>query len=608
MKRIILTAAIFCIAGWAFGQAIDTARFRLNFNPQLSNIQKINQQAVINDTIKETVKFDYQVTPMQMDVSFSPTPIKASKLTPEVGEPIARNFIKVGFGYPLTPLLEFAAHNADNSKFSYGVNLHHFSSWAGPIGKKQKNYAYAPTSDTRVHLFLTRFFKDQTLYSSIDYNHELAHFYGYGKDVLRARGYYSDLYYNKDYHNYIRNDFHHVKAEIGVRSNHLPGVKKLKQDVRLNYNFLFSHNKSMENHVSITSYFAYDSRFMKISGSQNYRIDFNFDYYNDRLSYTTVTPIDGNYTGSYYANAFKFEVIPNMQFNIKEYYFKLGVGVPVLRSNFVTRCPVYPVAEIQLGIVPGVLSIYAGVDGKAEYQGLKELLYENPYYNPSYNPFDTLDFTRTRINAYGGIKGNIAKKLNYNISARYAIVQGMAFFQLDPNPLLQNKFMVIYNDVNHLNVCLNLSWDVIDHLSLNFEGNYNAYFFKKDSELKYAWYKPGLDFGFDGKYTLKGKYIFDLNFKLEFMRWALSPRDEKGNIRYDELGNVSYEPTKMKPVLDFGIGFEYLINKNFSAFATINNIGCQYYARYYDFNTFGINALAGITYSFGKENVKNKKK
>ena len=51
-----------------------------------------------------------------------------------------------------------------------------------------------------------------------------------------------------------------------------------------------------------------------------------------------------------------------------------------------------------------------------------------------------------------------------------------------------------------------------------------------------------------------------------------------------------------------------LINKNFSAFATINNIGCQYYARYYDFNSFGINALVGITYSFGKESVKNKKK
>lgn len=610
MKRVILTAAIFCLALWAFGQAIDTARFRLNFNPQLSNIQKINKQAVITDTIKETVKFDYYITPMQMDITFSPTPIKASKLSPEIGESIARNFIKLGFGFPVTPLLEFAAHNTNNSKYSYGINLHHFSSWAGPIGKKQKQYAYAPTSDTRVHLFLTRFFKDQTLYSSVDYNHELANFYGYGKDVLQAMGLYNDSYYDKSYHNVIRNDFHHVKAEIGLRSNHLPGIKKLKQDVRLNYNFLYSHNKDMENHLGITSYFAYDSRFLKISGSQNYRIDFNFDYYNDRFSIKnqddlTVNPDDQtNIDPFFHANAFKFELIPNMQFTIKEYHIKVGVGVPVLRSNTITRCPVYPVAEVQLGVIPGILSIYAGVDGKAEYNSMKELLYENPYYNPS---FKELDFTRTRINIYGGIKGNLVKKLNYHISARYAFVQDMAFFQLDPSSLLHNKFIVIYNDVNRLNVCLNIAWEVIDHLSLNFEGNYNGYYFKKDSKLQYAWYKPALDFGFDGKYTWKGKYIFDLNFKLEFMSWALAPRDEKGNIRYDEFGDVSYQPTKMKPVLDFGVGFEYLINKNFSAFATINNIGCQYYAKYYDFNSFGINALVGITYSFGKESIKQKK-
>ncbi len=607
MKRIILTAVIICLSGWAFGQAIDTARFRLNFNPQLNNVQKINQQAVINDTVKENVKFDYYITPAQMDVTFSPTPIKASKLAPEVTESIARNFIKVGFGYPLTPLLEFAAHNANNTKYSYGINLHHFSSWAGPVGKKQQQYAYAPTSDTRVHLFLTRFFKDQTLYSSVGYNHELAHFYGYGKDVLQARNYYLEDYYAKDYYDEIRNDFHHVKAEIGIRSNHLPGVKKLKQDVRLNYNFLYCHNKSMENHVGITSFFAYDSRFMKISGSQNYRIDFNFDYFNDRLQYYTRT-LEGNNPGYHNANAFKFEIVPNMQFNIKEYHIKFGVGIPVLRSNEITRCPVYPVAEVQLGIVPGILSIYAGVDGKAQYNSMKELLYENPYYSPTFTGFDIPDFTRTRINIYGGIKGNLIKKLNYHISARYAFVQDMAFFQLDPTYLLRNKFMVIYNDVNYLNACLNLSWDVIDHLSLNFEANYNGYYFKKESELQHAWYKPALDFGFDGKYTLKEKYIFDLNFKLEFMRWALAPRDEKGNIRYDDLGNVCYAPTKMKPVLDFGMGFEYLINKNFSAFATINNIGCQYYAKYYDFNNFGINALIGITYSFGKESIKNKKK
>lgn len=600
MKRIAIISGLILLGTMlSFGQVIDTARFRLNFVPQMSNVQKINQQAVLNDTNKDVVKFDYSITPVQMDVTFTPAPIKTNKLGPEPQDTIARNFIKFGFGYPITPLLDFSAHNTNNSKFSYGINFHHFSSWAGQIGKKQKQYAYAPTSDTRVHLFLTRFFKNQTLYSSLGYNHELAHLYGFNKDIYGEGGIlgFNDNYYDKSYRDTLRNDFHHLKAEVGIRSNYVLGEKKLKQDVRLNYDFLYTHHKDMENHIGVNSFFAYDARFMKVSGSQNYRIDFNFDYFNDKFN-------DAGLFRS--ANAFKVEFVPSMNFTIKEYHILVGVGVPILHSNGKTRCPVYPVAEVQLGIVPSIMSIYFGVKGDVKYQGMKELLYENPYFTPS---FDTLEFARNRISIYGGIKGNLVKKLNYHVSANYSYVQGMAFFQIDTTALLANQFNVLYKDVNKLNVCVNLEWEVIDHLSLGLEANYNGYFFRKGSNIEHAWYKPSFDVGFDGRYTLKEKFIFDLNFTLEFGRWALAPRDAKGNLYIDEsTGAVCYKATKMKPVIDFGIGFEYLITKNFSAFATINNIGCQYYAKYYDFNSFGINALIGITYSFGKDSIKNVKK
>ena len=64
------------------------------------------------------------------------------------------------------------------------------------------------------------------------------------------------------------------------------------------------------------------------------------------------------------------------------------------------------------------------------------------------------------------------------------------------------------------------------------------------------------------------------------------------------------EKGRVKPVLNFGVGFEYLITKQFTAFANINNIGCQYATNYYGFNNFGINAIVGITYSFGNEAIK----
>jgi hypothetical protein len=53
---------------------------------------------------------------------------------------------------------------------------------------------------------------------------------------------------------------------------------------------------------------------------------------------------------------------------------------------------------------------------------------------------------------------------------------------------------------------------------------------------------------------------------------------------------------------------EYRITKQFSAFINLNNAGCQYYGQYYNFNNFGLNVLAGVTYSFGKESLKTVKK
>ena len=60
-------------------------------------------------------------------------------------------------------------------------------------------------------------------------------------------------------------------------------------------------------------------------------------------------------------------------------------------------------------------------------------------------------------------------------------------------------------------------------------------------------------------------------------------------------------------VLNFDASFEYLITKQFSAFAQVNNIASQYYSKYYDFKNFGLNFIVGVTYSFGDEPLRKPK-
>ena len=596
MKRLGFLTVILFLGLSAFAQVVDSAHLLINYVPKLVNSQKINQQAIIIDTMQEKVHFDYNISPQKLSLDFAPAELKAGKLNPEVQERLYRDYIKVGFGYPITPLAELSLHNCQNNKYSYGLFFHHFSSWAGPIGKVQNQFAYAPTSDTRVNLFFNRYFKNYTLYSSVGYNHELANLYGYSRDWC-----WTPRYYAKDYRDSIRNSFNHVKAEIGFRSNYTTEDKRLKEDVRLNYDFIHTYWKDMEHVVGIHSFLAYDARFLKISGFQHYQLDFNVEYFNNTWNDTVFVGTEHNRPTRKIDNSFKVEFRPMMNFSIKEYHLLVGVGFPIINTNNKTACPIYPVAELQMGLIRGLLSLYVGVDGEAKYNALKDLLYENPYLKPQ---LDSLKFTKTQISLYGGIKGNLVKKLNYHISARYSYSKDMAFFILDTNSLLKNCFDLTYGDVNMLNVCANISWEAIDHLNLTLNANYWGYYFLQKVEK--PWYKPTWEVGFDGKYVLNEKFIFDLNAKLAFDRWALVP-----TCHVNEMGNLfyTYAAEKMKkPVLNFGAGCEWLITKQFSAFAIINNIGCQYASTFYAFNNFGINVLAGVTYSFGNEPLKAPKK
>ena len=629
MKKITVLLTILLIGFDLRAQVVDTAQLLIKYVPKLANSNKINQQAVLNDSVvSEKVEFNYVIAPNKPALDFQPGEMQVGKLNPEIKERYYRNYIKLGFGYPITPLAELSMHNCQNPKYSYGLNFHHFSSWAGPIGKEQKKYAYAPTSDTRLHLFFNRIFKNYTLYSSIHYNHELANLYGYSTDWVRPEIYETpEYYYSKDYRDSIKNNFNHVSAEVGFRSNYTAEDKQLKEDVRVNYDFLRTYWKNMEHHGGLRGMLAYDAKFLKISGYQHYQLDLGLDFYNNTWSDSIPMGTDGSLLKLRTNNSFKFELKPTMSFSIREYHLMVGIGVPLINQYNKTSCPIYPVAELQMGLIRGILNVYVGVDGKSEYTALKDMLYENPYLKPN---IDTLRFTKCQISIYGGVKGKITQKLNYHIAARYSYRRDLPFYMLDTVSLLKNQFDVVYaKKGTELDVTANLSWEAINHLYLNLNARYHDFFFLEG----YDWfgsdvitngkplYIPRWEIGFEGKYIWNSRFIFTANAKVGFDRWVLVPVLGKRVADYgaivDEIqyvlendirhtGNV--DSKTVKPVLNFGIGFEYLITKQFTAFANINNIGCQYATNYYGFNNFGINALVGITYSFGDESIKPLKK
>ena len=154
MKKYIATALLILAASCLSAQ-VDTFYIKMEYTPKLKTFKKINESPNMTDTVSEKVQFNYYITPQRYDATFTPTPIEYNKVSPDIQEVLYRNYIKVGFGYPVTPLLDFSFHNLQTDRKnpnSFGLNVHHFSSWAKPIGKFMKQYAYYPTSDTDIKL------------------------------------------------------------------------------------------------------------------------------------------------------------------------------------------------------------------------------------------------------------------------------------------------------------------------------------------------------------------------------------------------------------------------------------------------------------------------
>jgi hypothetical protein len=81
-------------------QVVDSAQLLIKYVPKLANSNKINQQAVLRDTVvSEKMEFNYVVAPAKPQVQFAAGDMQVGKLNPEVKERYYRNYIKLGFGY-----------------------------------------------------------------------------------------------------------------------------------------------------------------------------------------------------------------------------------------------------------------------------------------------------------------------------------------------------------------------------------------------------------------------------------------------------------------------------------------------------------------------------
>ena len=470
-------------------------------------------------------------------------------------EDLPGNYAKVGFGNYWTPYVEFLASNLQSEKYLAGVRLRHHSSQGGGI----KGYGPNNFSHNLASVYGKTFLKDHTLSGNLTYNRDVVHFYGFPVDN------FPDMEVNKED---IRQRFQHVRALIDFGSNYTTDYK-LDHQFQLEYDYFSDFYQTRESHIAFLTSLnkGFDTR--RRDFDHSFGLDVKLDYLNYKDTLSEFKPL-------------YIEFAPVYTLSIGQYSFKAGfnadiVSEPTPQGNGLT-VGVFPLLGAEIVILEDKVKVFADLFGNLIVNSFRQFAYQNPFIVST----PELRSTGDNVRIQGGITGN-AGGLNYLAQATYAHIGDMPLFVTDPSLALDNRFMVIYDDINLLNVKATLGYTRIDNFLSRITAAYYVYIPKNEEK---AWHMPSFEVSLDAAYRLKERYHFRTSMLLLGSRYARTFESE------------TLVPVKMGTAFDLSVGFEYRINRMISAFIDGNNLLNQSYQRWYNYPVQGIQVMLGAKISF----------
>lgn len=564
-RYIICILAVF--SGFAFAQKVDTlGSVEIigvgDYKPTIIDANKISGNPEIIDSIMKIPVGAYSINSKKINAPFSLDPIVPAKIE---GEPLTKLYnglIKAGLGNYTTPYAEVWYNHLRSKEYSYGIRMKHISSSprysdfqnTGLFSKASfKNQGFAGYSDNEISLYGKKFLKEHTLSGNFDYTRNVVHFYGYDATLNMLEKDATEQRFN-------------LFAAGAELKSHYTKAERYNHDIKLNYYNLTDLYKSSENNINASGYLqtAISGEILKVNAA--------VDYYN----YKTLSDTTNNTIVS---------LSPNFIATGEKYRASLGVTAAADIAQE-TKFFFYPNVELSYNIFEDIIIPYGGAGGGIKKNSFKSLTEENPFVLSEL----TAKNTNTRYELYGGLKGSLSSKIAYTARVSYSSLGNMAMFVNGNNDLLQNRFDVIYDDTEVLNVRGEVSYQNREKLRIGIMGEYFNY--RTENELR-AWFKPQVLITLSGNYNLKDKIVARADLFYIDSQFAKT-------IEKDETAATGQKVVakELKGVFDANIGLEYRYTKKLGFFLNFNNIASQGYNRWYKYPTQRFGLMGGLSYSF----------
>jgi len=581
MHKHILTTLIVCFASAAFAQRdtvlTQSAEFEGERKLFLRDANKLSNDAVIREQVSEMTTIKYTTLPTRKIATIDPKLIQAARVN--VDEKLAklyRGYFKAGYGSYYTPLVDAYFSDGRSKKGSYGAHYQHLSS-AGGVTPNDKDTIDDHFSDNRAELWGKYFFKKTVLQGSLNWERNVTHWYGFNNqlfdasdarlamDTLRQRmntfgGKASFMTFSRDSSEY---NYH---FDLAIR-----GTGDAYQGKETNVDFVAQLNRLL------------NTELLSAELGVNYN---NFDYVGPDLGPTGRILMDEGAVRARNWDNTVIRLVPMAQTVWRDLRAKVGMGLYV-EGRADNPGHFYPLAEVSYNMFDGILVPYAGVRGSVEPTTYLGLYQENPFVTT----FPDLKNRNNKLEVYGGLGGAISRTVSYSVGVNHFTWANFAYFINDSIGSVGNRFIVVYDDLQALNVHGELAVASGEKWKANIRGDYFRYSVGRES---HAWHQPGLKVMASGQYSLKKKIVVGMDVFYVGSRWAKSNVEIAG-VEAQEDG--SYH-TELKGFLDANLKVEYRYNRRLSGWVQFHNAFAAKYQRWNSFNNQRFLGLMGVTYAF----------
>lgn len=554
---------------------IDEIQVIAPYEPTISDAFKINTNPVIEDTVRIDLDLAYDIHPQKIITRYQADTITPVRLPRPRMVSRHQGQVKGAYGNYQTPWFEGIFNTSHAGVYNLGVHMRHISS-----GQEIDGYPHSLYSHNKANIHGQRFFSGTTLGAGIVYDRHVVHYYGKPDEITLPEKTPGNDTIGLPVAGDIRQRYDLLSSHVHFGNNH-KGSDRVNYHAGLSHQWLSDRYDGNEHHIGLKGETGrkIGADPFDIADRQSFRMDVRADHYR----YTNLS--DTSRAGIYSMRPKLFSEIDRLRFHI-------GVNLSVEddNANFLLRA--YPLAGLEMELIPDRLVAHLEASGYQEVQSWQKLSQMNPFVQSG--PGMTLSNVRSVIE--GGIRGSISSRVSYRLGLSNSIIDNYPLFAVfaDQDAVLTDTyagydaFSVIYDDIRKLAFHAELLARFGERFSLRLRGDFFDYSMENQQK---PWHKP------DFLATMNVRYsLFD---KINLTADLYGRSGAYGALLSDIAPVVPLSEKKLHDFyIDANLGVEYRYTKNFSVFLLFHNMPNESYERWLHYPTQAFSFLGGVSYGF----------